>query len=543
MEGSHVDRRDFIGAILSGLGLAVLDWSVIGKAMASDDKGGYDAIVIGSGLGGLSCAAAFARQGLRPLVIEKHDKPGGYATTFARPGGFVFDASLHATSAGERNGLINLLPGFPEIQEVEFVAHPHLYRAIFPDYDFRVPQKDVAAYTDLLSGYFPSEKAGVDSLFADMKGLAADIGKLSSAGGKFEMNTFPFEFPTLFKCYRITWGELVAMHIKDPKLVALVSCLWGYYGLPPSKLSSFYYALPTIGFLEGGSYYPRGKSQKISDALVKFITDRGGRVMLKTKVEKILTEDHKAVGVRVQGGEEIRCRAVISNANAFDTIRTLTDEKEIVQEYLAKLDQLSVSLSSFQVFLGLKLDLVGKLDLRDTEIFIGEGYDVEADYAACLAADVENCGLGVTLYDNVYKGYSPEGKNTVTVMALQGYDHWLPYESDYLNGKKDAYRKEKERMADILIRRAEKALLPGLTDAIEVKEIGTPLTNVRYTGSYRGAIYGFDQTVDNSGLRRLPHSTPIENLYLAGAWTRPGGGYSAVIRSGLECFGEVVSKW
>jgi all-trans-retinol 13,14-reductase len=76
-----------------------------------------------------------------------------------------------------------------------------------------------------------------------------------------------------------------------------------------------------------------------------------------------------------------------------------------------------------------------------------------------------------------------------------------------------------------------------------LKEIGTPLTNLRYTSNYRGAIYGWDQTLDNSMPRRLAHKTPVKNLYLAGAWTQPGHGYSAVIPSGLECFGEIMKEW
>ena len=98
-------------------------------------------------------------------------------------------------------------------------------------------------------------------------------------------------------------------------------------------------------------------------------------------------------------------------------------------------------------------------------------------------------------------------------------------------------------MAQTLIQKAEEALLPGLSGAIEVIEIGTPLTNVRYTSNYRGAIYGWDQTVNNSGSRRVGHATPIKNLYLAGAWSRPGHGYGAVIPSGLECFGEIMRSW
>jgi all-trans-retinol 13,14-reductase len=131
----------------------------------------------------------------------------------------------------------------------------------------------------------------------------------------------------------------------------------------------------------------------------------------------------------------------------------------------------------------------------------------------------------------------------LNIIALQGYDHWKEYEADYLKGNKTAYRAEKERIASILIKKVEETLLPGLSSAIEVKEIATPLTNVRYTGNYRGAIYGWDQTVANSGQRRLPHATPIQNLYLAGAWTRPGHGYGGVIWSGLECFGEIMQHW
>jgi len=98
-------------------------------------------------------------------------------------------------------------------------------------------------------------------------------------------------------------------------------------------------------------------------------------------------------------------------------------------------------------------------------------------------------------------------------------------------------------MAGRLIESVEATLLPGLSAAIEVKEIGTPLTNVRYTGNYRGAIYGWDETVSNSGNARLPHDTPIRNLYLSGAWTKPGHGYGGVLWSGVECFGEIMKKW
>jgi len=544
MDSKSMERRDFIKSLLAGASVLALDWSLFPTGLSAEmGENEFDAVVIGSGLGGLSIASAFARQGFKPLVLEKHDKPGGYATTFKRPGGFVFDVSLHSTSVGEREGIHNLIPGFPEIKEVEFVPHPNLYRAIYPDYDIRVPQKDLAGYIGMLTSHFPDEKEGIEGLFEDMRGVVRDIGKLASAKGQMDLSRFPIDFPYLFKSYSKTWGQMVDARIKNPRLKAIVSASWGYYGLPPSKLASIYYALPTISFLQEGGYYAIGKSQKISNAFVEFIEKNGGKMMLNSTVKEILVKDHTAYGARTADGKEFTGKVVVSNANAYDTFHTMMQQDEYLKEYLARMDQMTVSLSSFQVFLGLKKDLTGEVGITDTEIFYATGYDPEAEFKAALKAEVEGGGYGLTLYDNLYKDYSPKGKNTLNIITLQGYDFWKKYEADYFKGNKKEYRAEKERIADILIDQVEKTLLPGLRDAIEVKEIGTPLTNVRYTGNYRGAIYGWDQTLDNSGQSRLPHTTPIENLYLSGAWTSPGGGYGGVIWSGLECFGEIMQKW
>jgi phytoene dehydrogenase-like protein len=541
-------RRDFLTSMLAGIPLVALDWESFpkGRQDVPTSKGSvtaYDAVIIGAGLGGLSCGAAFARQGFRPLVIEKHVKAGGYATTFARPGGFVFDASLHSTTVGERNGLRDLIPGFPEIKGIEFVPHKTLYRAIYPDYDIRVPDRNLPAYVADLTGKFPDEKAGIEGLFGDMQGLASDINRYSAAGGRVDMARFVQDYPSLAKTFGKTWGAMVDARITNPKLKAIVSALCGYYGLPPSRLSPYYYALPTIGYLQEGGYYPVGKSQKISDAFVAFIEGRGGKVLLRTHVDKILVKNGAAYGVRTADGREFTGKAVVSNANAPDTFKKMLDEPDLVKTTLARMEKLSISMSSFQVFLGLKKDLVRELGIKDTEIFYNTGYDVEEDYRASVRGDFTNPGFGATLYDNLYQGYSPAGKNTLSIMTLQGFEHWEKYEADYLAGKKDAYNAEKLRMADILIDQAEKILLPGLRKAIEVRDAATPLTNLRYTANTRGAIYGWDQTLDNSGPSRFPQRTPVKNLYLAGAWTFPGGGYGAVIPSGFLCFAEIMKSW
>jgi len=541
------ERRDFLKSLLAGLPLAAWDWSAFprgdrqGRGQAA---GGCDAVVIGAGLGGLSAAAAFARQGYKVVVLEQHSVPGGYASSFTRPGGFTFDVSLHSTTVGIRDGIPNLIYGFPEIHDVVFGPHKPLYRAIYPDYDIRVPHRDVPGYVALLKKLFPGDGAAIDGIFADMKGLADDVGRLSSGAGEAAAADFPAKFPHLFKNFNRTWGAMLEERVKNPKLRAVISGLWGYFGLPPSMLSPFYYAMPLMGYLEGGGYYPAGTSQKISDALAGLIRKNGGEVRLNTRVDRILTRDGAAVGVRTAGGAEILGRAVISNANAVDTFTRMMDEKELLEDTLARMEKLSVSFSTLLVWIGLKTDLVRKLGITESEIFYAAGYDVEEEYQTALAGGLpEDPGFGLTIYDNVCPGCSPKGKNTLNIIAMQGYDYWQKYETDYFYGNKDAYNKEKMRLADVLIDKVERTLLPGLRKSIEVLDVATPLTNLRFTSNPRGAIYGWDQTVDNSGQRRFPQRTPVKNLYLSGAWTFPGHGYGACIPSGLSCFAEVMKDW
>jgi all-trans-retinol 13,14-reductase len=539
-----LERREFIKSILAGLPLAAWNWDAFPRGgQDNTPEGTYDVIVIGAGLGGLSTAAAFARQGFKPLVLEQHRVPGGYATSFKRPGGFTFDVSLHSTTVGIRNGVPNLISGFPEIEDITFVPHKTLYRAVYPDYDIRVPHRDVPGYIKILQDNFPEETQGITDIFADMKGLTKEVTRISTAGGQVDMSRFPQDFPYLFKNFSRTWGAMLNDRIKDPKLKAVISGLWGYFGLPPSKLSTYYYAMPLTGYLEEGGYYPIGTSQRISDAFADLIRNKGGEIKLSTRVEKILTRNHTAYGVRTADGMEYLGKAVVSNANAVDTFTKMLDEQTQLRGYLDRMSKFSVSFSTFLVWLGLKKDLVREVGLQDSEIFSYPGYDIEAEYEAIMAGNMSDPSFGLTVYDNLYPGCSPAGKNTINIISTQGYEPWKKFEADYFKGNKDAYNREKKRLADLLIDKAEKQFLPGLRDAIEVMEVATPLTNVRFTSNCRGAIYGWDQTVDNSGNRRVQHDTPIKSLYLAGAWTAPGGGYGACIPSGLMCFARIMQDW
>ena len=195
------------------------------------------------------------------------------------------------------------------------------------------------------------------------------------------------------------------------------------------------------------------------------------------------------------------------------------------------------SLSSFIVWLGLNRELK---DIKDYEIFIGAEKGPEAGYHACLSGDLSRAGLGVTIYDNLYRGYSMPGTSTISVMTLCGYEPWKKYETDYFAGRKEAYAKEKDRLAQLLIKKAESLVIPNLTSMIEVMDAATPLTNVRYTGNYHGSIYGFDR--QGAKMNLLDVRTPIKGLYLAGAWSH-GGGYTPAMMAGRDAVQVFMEDW
>jgi len=158
-----------------------------------------------------------------------------------------------------------------------------------------------------------------------------------------------------------------------------------------------------------------------------------------------------------------------------------------------------------------------KRDYKDISCRLQDRSRIEADYQSCVKGDIEQVPYTITVYDNLFEGYSRAGKSTVTLLCLSGYEPWRKFESDYQSGRKSAYYKEKERRTRVLIARAEKDFIPGLSSMIEVKESATPLTNWYYTRNPEGAIYGFDQTVDNAFMNRFDCRTPIKGLYLASA--------------------------
>ena len=545
----RISRREFLRMVAATTATLAVDWTHINAVAAKiGPKEKLPIVVIGGGLGGLSSAAIFARKGFPVTLVEQHDRPGGYATSFDRAGGkFTFDVSLHATSGVKGGPMRSVFDEAGILNKVEMVDLPELCRIITPDHDLIWPQRNPDAIIDQLCQIFPDQAGGIQGFFAEILGILDEAMKPFDRESWWDKMFFPLTHKRMWAIRNETLADVLDRQVQDQKVRSILSVFWGYYGLPPSKLSGFLYAIATASFMRFGGYYVKRRSQDLSYALMEAIEEAGGKVWLETEAVGITMKDGAVSGVKLNDGRTIKAKAVISNASVPATTRMLPEEMVSThasgkaRKYLDKLNTYRPSLSTFIVWLGLDQEIRDKV--KGYEIFIEPHYDPEESYQGCLACDPKRTGIGVTIYDNAYPGYSAPGTSTVSILTLSGYEPWRRFEADYFAGRKQAYQEEKERITEELINLAEKWVIPGLRSMIEVKEAATPLTNLRYTKNPEGAIYGYEQSLDNAYMNRIKNTTPFKGLYLASAWGGDGGGYQPCLEAGLKAYRALIKDW
>ena len=527
-----VSRRSFLTAMAAGLAATTLDWPKIEALAATvEPKSEYPVVVIGAGVGGLTAATYLAKNGFPVTVIEQHDVPGGYVTSFDRAGGaFHFEVSPHYTV-----GVAQYLEECGIKDKIELVKLPEFLRVVTPDYDLIFPQQNPKEVVSILSEKFPQETEGIRGFMGQLMNLLQELRK------PIDLKTISSTHPILWSISNQTAAQLLDKYFKDEKLKAVLAAFGPGLGLPPSRYPNIFYSAGTAAYLIVGKETVKPHPQHLSNAFMHAIENNGGRVILKTEVESILTKDGAVIGVRTADGKTHTARAVISNASAPATFEKMLSPGVVPDSYMSKVRTYRASLSSIKVWLGLNQELRGKI--KGYHISVLDDYDTEASSKASLAAQASKANFVIFIYDNLYPGYSKPGKSSVSLIMPSGYDPWKRFEADYFAGRKEAYQKEKERIAQVLIDRAEARVIPGLRSMIEVIDAATPLTNVRYTKNHEGAIVGYENSMENSGMNRIKNRTPIKGLYLAGHWGDPGGGFVSVMRSGQNTFKMLMEDW
>lgn len=462
----------------------------------------YDVILIGAGIGGLSCGAYLAKGGAKVLIAERHSLPGGLCSFFKR-GGFCFDAGAHYFG-----GLGNV-QGFGGVMlralglDVEFIRLDPVDIFHFPDRTLELPA-ELESHIELLQQTFPHERENIPSFFKEMLRIYKFFYR-----GKFDSE--------VLSLYRwTTYQDVLDHYFKDETLKAILSATVGYIGVYPAQVSAIAMASMMMSYFCDGGYIARGGSQSLPDSIMRRFASDGGHLLLNAEVKEVVVKGDRATHIVLDSGQEVRGRVFVSNADPQKTFSRLTGENQLAQDYLKKLRTYRESNSSFILYLGLKLDDEA---LRGKRGWHWDSYKMN---------DPENNPLYIAIPTLEDKSLCPPEHN-ILIATIICDD---PREIDGPGQDENWWTQYKNDCASNAMKRLER-IIPGIAQHIVVQESATYRTIHRYTLNSRGAMYGWESSPNQYAINGLPIQTPFENLFLCGHWTLTGPGVVAVFASGF----------
>jgi all-trans-retinol 13,14-reductase len=499
----------------------------------------YDAIIIGSGASGLTAAVALAQAGKKVLVLEQHDRPGGWTHSFTLSG-YRFSPGVHYIGDLHEGGhLRDIYEGLGVSQDLTFCElNPDGYDHIIVG-DKRVDfPKGKENLIERLESQFPHEAKGINSYFADLTNIMASLRSLADLSNPLKS---AMSIPTVFKWARASGADLINAHISDPVLRGVLAGQSGDHGLPPSQVSAFMHAGITNHYLDGG-YYPLGGAFALPRAFVRALKRAGGEIRLNCRVKRILVEGRKVLGVELDNGEEICAGVVISNADPEVTFGQLIGRDKLSPRLKRKVDSVTYSTSCLSLFFATDMDLRGA-GLDSGNFWFYEHEDVDKIYSDGLTDAVlrDETPPGMFLTATTLKDPSKmhSGHHTCESFAFVGYEAFEKWAKTKYGARPTDYDGMKEDLAWRMVRGLEKHI-PGLSKHIVYYSLGTPLTNEHYLNATRGNLYGIAKSPSQVGPWAFSPRTEFDGLYLCGASTISHG-VAGVTQSGINAAKAVLN--
>jgi prolycopene isomerase len=504
-------------------------------------KDTYDAIIIGAGMGGLSCAAWLTHMGLKVLVLEQNVQVGGCCSSYKRNGFNFTPAASIITGTTKRDGVFERLTKKLGVT-IPFIPLDSGYHVHLPDFNYYLYSGGEHArdqLIDQLSRIFPHEAQGIKAFFA----------KLGKIYEQLDYATFFGNSPRdigriLLKCRDLLFNmgkgilPFVDNFVKDPKLKTVLSINSTCCNLPPSQMS----LLGIAGLLlEGGLSNPHaaGGAIAVPEAFASYICRTGGDVVLGSQADKIFVENGAAAGVRVvkspiaqdtgygegiSDTREFKAKYIVSNAAARQTFMKLIGSEKLPGGFTETLGRHKPTPPFCALFLGLDMDLKG-MGLIPALHIHSSTYDTDEHFRNVETKIVdENAPASFFRFQLAPlsdPSSAPHGKTAFVMHAIPApVSGW----------KKPGFA---QKVAECMIKRAEK-IIPGLSQKILYQEFWSPVTMSKYLMCGTDASMGWALSPQQVGPKRLAQKTPIKNLLLSGHWTAPAVGVMSTVISGLQ---------
>ncbi len=486
-------------------------------------------IIIGGGIAGLSAGCYGQMNGFRTRIFEMHKKkPGGLCTAWTRQG-YTVNGCLHwLIGSGAASKFHDLWNDLGALEDKTIVNYEEYSRLEFANGEKLTFFSDIDRLEQELKRVAPDDTGLINEFISAVRACTRfepPLEKAPEVMGFFDMlkmivTNFSL-LRTLWKWNKVSLQEY-GDRFKNPLLRKAFPLLF----MPDFPMT---FMLMTFAWLHNKSAgYPIGGSLPFSRSIEKRYLTLGGEMVYKARVAKILTKDGKAIGIKLEDGTEHFADYVISAADGHATIFDMLEGKYLddrIRGYYKKLIPFPPL-----VFVALGVNRT----FNDLPSSAGIALELTEPFAV---GGVEQKFLDLHIY-NFDPTLAPEGKTVLTSLIQTDYQYWKDLrENDAL------YKAEKERIADKVVALLDKRF-PGLAGQVEMRDVSSPTTFVRYTGNWKGSFEGWQVTPKTWNLGQvMKKSLPgLNNFYMAGQWVEPGGGLPAVAMSGRNVIQIICKK-
>ncbi len=479
----------------------------------------FDATIIGGGMAGLTCAALLAKAGLRVVLFEKNNRLGGYAVSYTVKE-HRFDIAIQALGGCNKDGAIfKLISDLEAENEIHFLPCEPARVYYFEGSDIPWQQSGFnSSLIDSLSTRFPDLQNIIKECYTTWSGILTELEKIALHSSGNVAFGYAKSYPLLARYSGYTVKEFLDERGIPEDLQKLMTARSGYCMLPLEKLALVGFACTEMTY-NSGAWMVQGGVERITRLLTKTIEDHGGTIKRQSRVANILTEQGNAHGVALKNGSVFKTDCVVMASSVRPSLEKMLDKSELLSDrFIQRLASMQISGSYFIAYYSIPSEAVEGL-FPNIEI-------MDRDMASPLPWSPDT--FYMLIPSLVDPSAAPDGRHCLCLS--------IPCPAGYVMGRQG------RQTCRNFLEHAAMDRFPQLRGMMTHLFELAPEHLETISGNPGGAAYGWVQTPEQSGIRRLNMKTPIPGLYLTGHWTMPGGGLAGVVTSGQLCAQAILKE-